>query len=151
MPLLLTLSVLFFMQSGLTVFNSMRTEVFPQDCTSKASSVGAAGTTTITLPDVDHIRTGMAVYGLGVAYGTRVTGISGANVVVSAANTAAVPGPPVLAVRHLSTAGSVCRSNTISVVNSTGIAVVWRFLELVSRLVPWLPQFRTNITLSVPQ
>lgn len=118
-------STLFFMQSGLTVFNSMRTEVFPQDCTSKASSVGAAGTTTITLPDVDHIRTGMAVYGLGVAYGTRVTGISGANVVVSAANTAAVTGPLVFGGTSLpSTAGSgAAGANTISVVNSTGIAV----------------------------
>ncbi len=114
-----------FMQNGLTVFHSMRSEIYPQDCTTKASSVGAAGGTTIALPDVTQIRTGMTVYGLGVAFGTRVTGINGANVEVTTANTAAVTGPLIFGGTSLPvTAGSGSSgANSISVTNSAGIAV----------------------------
>ena len=79
-----------FMQDGLSIFHSMRTELIPFSCSSKATTTGLSGASTLTVPDTTGISVGMGASGPNVATGATIKSIAGNVLTVSLANTAAV-------------------------------------------------------------
>ena len=114
-----------FMQNGLTVFHSARVEVYPKDCVVSLTSTGLIGGSTITVFSDDGIKSGMSVYGLGVASGATVTGVSGLTITLSTPNSAAVSGTIVFGGSSavVTSASGLSGQNTISVSSPTGIAL----------------------------
>ncbi|MCK6405266.1 MAG: hypothetical protein L6Q60_04515 [Rhodocyclaceae bacterium] len=113
------------MQSGTAVFHSIRSEVYPRSCLMKATSSGFLGTSSITVPDITAVQSGMAVYGNGVGKGAKVTGASGTTISLSVSNSAMVSGPVIFgaAATILTTGVGASGANTITVANPKGIAV----------------------------
>jgi hypothetical protein len=119
-----SLSTTNFMQNGLTVFHNARAEVSPNDCIAPTAT-GFLNGSSITVSSNTGIASGMYVYGVGVASGATVTGVSGTTVTLSATNTAAVSGTVTFGGNATaSTLGTGTASqNTISVTSPNGIAV----------------------------
>lgn len=81
-----------FMQNGLTVFHSMRADVTPFACLSKATTTGSSGAFTVTVPNKTALAVGMGVSGANIAPGSTIRSISPSTNVLTLtlANTAAV-------------------------------------------------------------
>lgn len=86
-----SLSTSNFMQNGLTVFHSMRVEVYPNSCVN-STATGLSGASSITVNSNNQIESGMYVYGQGISSGAKVTGVSGKVISVSLPNASAVSG-----------------------------------------------------------
>lgn len=112
-----------FMLNGVSVFHSMRAEIYPRDCAKPVGNAGLTRATTVTVGDSSLIASGMSVYGTGVAHGAKVTGVSGTTISLTLANTGNVSGDLVFGgtVSPTTTATGNVSENTIVVSNPSGI------------------------------
>lgn len=112
-----------FMQNGLTVYHIARVEVFPRDCVAPTGT-GLIADTNIAVSSNSGIASGMSAYGIGVASGATVVGVSGGTVTLSVPNSSAVSGTVNFggsSAVSTSATGSI-GLNTITVANPDGVA-----------------------------
>jgi hypothetical protein len=79
---------------------------------------GSTGASTITVVSTSGLSIGMTVLGTGIANGATVTGVSGATVTLSAANTAIVSGT----ITFGGPTNVTCGTNSVATVTATGAA-----------------------------
>jgi hypothetical protein len=113
-----------FMQNGLAVFHNARVEVSPNDCVAPTGT-GLINGSSITVASNTGISSGMSAYGIGVASGATVTGVSGTTVTLSATNTAAVSGTITFggSATASTSATGTAGQNTLMLKSANGIAV----------------------------
>lgn len=112
-----------FMQNGLTVYHIARVEVSPKDCV--APTVTGFGAASIDVSSNSGISSGMSAYGIGVASGATVIGVSGATVTLSVPNSGAVSGTVNFGGSSTvsTSATGTLGQNTITASNPNGISV----------------------------
>jgi hypothetical protein len=83
-----------FMIDGLTVFHSVRADLTPYACLSKATSTGTSGSVTLNVPNKTAMTVGMGVSGANIATGATIRSISafGNVVTLTLAHTGTVNG-----------------------------------------------------------
>lgn len=113
-----------YLMDGLTTFHTRRAEVRPLDCL-ETTGTGTASSTSISVASATGVRTGMSVYGNGVAPGATVASIAGTTLTVSTANTGTVSGTLFVGegTPISTTATGTSGASTITVADATEIAI----------------------------